>query len=159
VTTVSNGEPTPLRIAIRLNFENANAPGLGAPLPQGVVRVYARGADGALALVGEDRMAATAAGKPVTLTLGQAFDVTAERRQTSASRPCQGSFEAAEEIVLRNAKKTPVTVTVVELLSGDWRILEESDAHEAADAGAARWHLEVPALGERKLAYRVLTRF
>ena len=152
------GEPTPLKIQVRLSFENEKSAGLGSPLPSGDVRIYRRSADGTLAFLGEDDIDATAAGRPVRLTLGEAFDVTAERRQTSAARPSDKSYEASEEITLRNAKDTSVTVTLLESLPGDWRILEESDPHEKASASTARWKLEIPAKGERKLSYRVLSR-
>ncbi|HKO10065.1 MAG TPA: DUF4139 domain-containing protein [Alphaproteobacteria bacterium] len=159
VAAAVEDEPTPLKIQVRLSLENDKASGLGTPLPSGVVRIYRHGADGSVAFVGEDDIDATAAGRPVRLTLGQAFDVSAERRQTSASRPSDKSYEASEEITLHNAKATSVAVTVVETLPGDWRILQESDPHEAASASTARWHLDVPAKGERKLTYRVLTRY
>ncbi len=159
VTSTAASEPAPVGIAVRFSFENDKASGLGTPLPQGIVRVYRHGAEGAIAFLGEDDIAATPAEKPVKLTLGKAFDVTAERLQTSASRPSDKSYEASEEITLHNAKETPVTVTVVETLPGDWHILQESDPHEKASASAARWHLDVPAKGTRKLSYRVLTHY
>ncbi|MFI4987652.1 MAG: DUF4139 domain-containing protein [Alphaproteobacteria bacterium] len=159
VTSAAEDEPTPLDVVVRFSFENAKASGLGTPLPSGIVRVYRHGADGAIAFLGEDDIDATAADKPVRLTLGRAFDVTAERRQTSATRPSDKSYEASEELTLHNAKEVPVSVTVVETLRGDWRILQESDPHEKASSATARWHLDIPAKGTRKLTYHVLTRY
>ena len=156
---VGSDEPIPLRIDVRLSFDNSKAAGLGMPLPRGIVRVYQHWADGTVAFLGEDGIAGTPAGKPVKLTLGQAFDVTAERRQTSFARPSEKSTELGEEIALHNAKDKPVTITVVETMAGDWRILEESDSHEEATATSARWRIEVPAAGTHKLIYRVLSRF
>ena len=158
VMYMAGGEPTPLKVLVRLSFENSKSAGLGTPLPQGTVRVYRRGEDGALAFLGEDDIDATAAGRPVRLTLGEAFDVSAERRQTAAQRPNDKSYDASEEITLRNAKKESVAVTILETLPGDWRILEESAPHEKASSSTASWRLEIPAGGERKLTYRVLTR-
>jgi len=159
VTSQGGSEPTPLPVVARLNFDNKKSAGLGMPLPSGIVRVYQRDAAGASFFLGEDSLSNTAADKPVKLTLGQAFDVTAERRQTNARRPTDRSYEASEEIVLHNAKDKPVTVTVVENLSGDWRIIEESDKHEKATSSAAQWRVEVPAKGERKLTFQVESRF
>lgn len=159
VMAAASDEPIPLRIDVRLGFDNSKAAGLGMPLPRGIVRVYQRAADGTVAFLGEDGMVATPAGKPVKLTLGQAFDVTAERRQTSFAHPSEKSTELGQEITLHNAKDKPVTVTVVETMAGDWRILEESDPHEKAGASAARWRIEVPAEGVHKLTYRVLSRY
>jgi hypothetical protein len=91
----------------------------------------------------------------VRLDLGQAFDITATTRQTDFERLSDTSWEAAYEMVVRNAKPTPITVSVIEQLPGEWRILQESQAHERRDAHAAAWSVAVPAAGEAKLAYRV----
>jgi hypothetical protein len=159
VGSAAAGEPTPLKVDVRLSFVNDKSAGLGQPLPAGVVRVYQRLPGGQNALLGEDRVAPVAAGVPVKLTLGQAFDLTAERRQTGFARPSDRSTDSTEEIVLRNARDEAATVTVAETLPGDWSILEESDKHEKASANVAEWRLEIPAKGSRKLVYRVLSRF
>ena len=159
VTSQGGSEPTALPIVTRLNFDNKKSAGLGMPIPGGIVRIYQRDAGGTSLFLGEDSIPGIAADKPVKLTLGHTFDVTAERRQTSARRPTDRSYEATEEIVLHNAKDKAVTVTVVENLSGDWRIIDESDKHEKATSSAAQWRIEIPANGERKLTFQVETRF
>jgi hypothetical protein len=68
-------------------------------------------------------------------------------------------FESAYEIVLRNAKKEPVTVVVREPVPGDWRMLEESARHTKVAAGTAEWRVQVPSEGSTVLRYRVLVRF
>jgi hypothetical protein len=159
VTAPVGSDPTPVPVSTRLNFENRKSGGLGTPLPGGVVRAYEQSVDGATVFLGEDRVGETPADKPVKLTLGQAFDVTAERRQTNVERPTDRSYEASEEITLHNAKNKPVTVSVVENLPGEWRILEESESHEKASSSAALWRVDVPANGEHKLTFHVESRF
>ena len=68
-------------------------------------------------------------------------------------------FETAHAITLRNAKDVDVSVTVIEPIPGDWKMLTESQPHEREDAGAARWQINIPAGGERILEYRVRVRF
>ncbi len=159
VTASATTAATPVKVDVRLDFDNKKAAGLGMPLPSGVVRVYQRGSDDTTAFLGEDRIASTAVDKPVTLTLGQAFDVTAERRQTSFAHPNDKSFEAGEEITLHNASDKPVTVTVVETIPGNWTIVEQSDPHQKVGAAEAQWHIDVPAKAIHKLSYRVVSRF
>jgi hypothetical protein len=159
VTAPVGSEPTPVPVTARLNFENKKSSALGTPLPGGIVRVFERGPDGASVFLGEDRIAETPVDRPVKVTLGQAFDVTAERRQTNVARPTDRSFEASEEITLHNAKDKPVTVNVVESFPGDWSILEESESHEKASSSAALWRVELPANSVRKLTFRVESRF
>ena len=64
-------------------------------------------------------------------------------------------FESAFEIRLKNAKDEAVTVTVVEPVPGDWKVLSESRQHRKGAANAAVWDVPVPAKGEATLTYRV----
>lgn len=147
-----------LRPEILLSFQNTPADGLGLPLPAGLVRVYDDGAP-TTALLGEDRVGHLAVGQDVELSLGRSFDITAERRQTAFRRiGNQGEFEAANEIILKNAKATPAKVEVVESFYGEWRILEENAPHVLRNSGEAVWTLEVPAKGEVTLAFRYSVR-
>ncbi|HYB10736.1 MAG TPA: DUF4139 domain-containing protein [Alphaproteobacteria bacterium] len=159
VTSPVGSDPTPVPVISKLNFDNKKSGGLGTPLPGGIVRAYERSPDGSPVLLGEDRIAETPVDKPVKLTLGQAFDVTAERRQTNVERPTDRSYEANEEITLHNAKNKSVTVAVVENLPGDWRILDESESHEKVNSSVALWRVDVPANGEHKLTFHVESRF
>lgn len=147
-----------LRPEILLNFANTEVDGLGLPLPAGMVRVYDQGAP-TTALLGEDRISHLAVGQKVELSLGRSFDVTAERRQTAYRRiGTQGEFEAAHEVTLKNAKATPAKVEVVESFYGEWRILEESAAHEMRNSSEAAWTVLVPANGEVTLTFRYSVR-
>jgi len=144
--------------AIRFRFENMAQAGRG--LPAGIVRFYADGA-GMPVLLGESRIRYTPPGGRVSATVGRAVDIIAERKQTDFRRDGlpRGVFETAHAITLRNAKDVDVSVTVIEPIPGDWKMLTESQPHEREDAGAARWQINIPAGGERTLEYRVRVRF
>lgn len=140
----------------RLSFDNAAEQGLGLPLPRGIVRIYG----GRSLFLGEDRLPHTAPGGKVTLTMGQAVDITAVRRRTdyrTEGLP-QGTSEMAYELALRNAKEEAVTVEVVDVLPGDWQILSESAPHEKATDRHAVWRIEVPPRGKAQLTYRARIR-
>ncbi len=151
----AGGEERPVNATVRLVFENTKAGGLGLALPAGVIRFYRRDEAGRALFLGEDAIAHTADGARVELTLGQAFDVTARARQTAFERPSDRLMEIAFEIVLENAKPTPVTATVVEEMAGEWRVLEESHPHERTAAQRAEWRVPVPAAGRAVLTYRM----
>lgn len=149
-----------LKVAVFIEFDNKKAAQLGLPLPKGVVRVYKQDRAGQPQFIGEDRIDHTPENETVRLKLGEAFDVTANRRQTDFRKLGGDSrynyrFESAFEIVLKNAKDEAVTVTVVEPVPGDWRVLEESHPHRKGSAGAAVWQVPVAAKGEATLTYRV----
>jgi hypothetical protein len=153
-----------LKAGVFVEFANREASRLGMPLPKGVVRVYKRDSKGNAQFVGEDPIDHTPKNETVRLKLGDAFDVTADKKQTDWKRRDAGmrgsyAYESAYEIVLRNAKSEAVTVTVREPVPGEWTMVEESQRHAKVAAGTAQWQVQVPAGGSTKLSYRVQTRF
>jgi hypothetical protein len=153
-----------LKTAVYVEFSNRESAHLGQPLPKGVVRVYKRDNAGNAQFVGEDHIDHTPRNEKVRLHLGDAFDVTADKKQTDFRRrePTSNAsyvFESAYEIVLRNAKNEAVNVTVREPVPGDWTMLEESQPHEKAASGTAEWHVAIPAGAATTLKYRVLVRY
>ena len=153
-----------LKAGVFVEFANRESSRLGQPLPKGVVRVYKRDSAGNAQFVGEDRIDHTPKNEKVRLKLGDAFDVTADKKQTDYRRRepnNKASYvgESAFEIVLRNAKTEAVTVTVREPVPGDWTMLDESHKHSKVAAGAAEWKVAVPAGGTTTLKYRVLVRY
>jgi hypothetical protein len=148
-----------LKVGVFVEFQNKGE-GLGIPLPKGVVRVYKKDAQGNAQFVGEDRIDHTPRNEAVRLKLGNAFDVTADRKQTDFQRLAAESrhaevFETAYRLVLKNARKEAVIVVVREPVPGDWTIVSESQPHTKAASGMAEWKIQVPADGEAVLIYRV----
>jgi hypothetical protein len=155
---------TKLKVAAFLEFDNKEASRLGVPLPKGVARVYKKDKSGNAQFIGEDRLDHTAKNEKVRLKLGNAFDVSADKKQTDFKRLSNTSkfgfvAESAYEIVLRNAKKEPVTVTVQEPIPGDWQMLAASQPHTKVSANMAVWKVTVPAEGKTVLTYRTLVRY
>jgi hypothetical protein len=153
-----------MKTAVYVEFTNRESARLGQPLPKGVVRVYKRDSAGNAQFVGEDRIDHTPKNEKVRLHLGDAFDVTADKKQTDFRRrePTNKAsyvFESAYEIVLRNAKSEAVSLTVREPVPGDWTMLEESLPHAKVAAGTAEWRINVPASATTTLRYRVLVRY
>lgn len=153
-----------MKVSVFVEFDNKEASHLGMPLPKGVIRVYKKDGAGNAQFVGEDNIDHTPRNEKVRLKLGEAFDVTADKKQTEFQRLPEPSkrialYEGAFEIVLKNAKKEAVTVTVQEPIPGDWKIINESHKHEKAASNTAVWHIPVPAEGSAKLSYRVQIRY
>jgi hypothetical protein len=153
-----------MKVGVFVQFENREISRLGVPMPKGVVRVYKKDSAGNAQFVGEDRIDHTPKNEKVRLKLGEAFDVTADKKQTDFKRrePTNRAsyvYESAYEIVVKNAKKEAVTVVVREPVPADWTMLEESQRHTKVAAGTAEWKLKVPAEGSTTLRYRVLVRY
>lgn len=153
-----------MKAGVFIEFDNKESAQLGKPLPKGIIRVYKKDSAGNAQFVGEDRIDHTPKNEKVRLKLGEAFDVTADKKQTdfkklgSADR-YNTQFETAFELVLKNAKKEPVTVTVQEPIPGDWKMLSETHPSTKATSNTATWNITVPAEGRATLAYRTLVRY
>jgi len=153
-----------IKAGVFVELKNDSDSGLGMPIPGGVVRVYKKDSSGFLQFVGEDKVDHTPEKEVVRLHLGDAFDVTADKRQTDFKKikgggPYNYIFESAYEIQLKNAKKEQVVVRVQEPLPGDWEILEESGPHRKESAQNASWQVAVPAMGSASLTYRVRVKY
>jgi len=148
--------------AVYLQFDNKGGQ-MGIPLPKGVVRVYKKDSAGRAQFVGEDRIDHTARNETVRLKLGEAFDVTADKKQTNyekiASGLRGGVYETAYQIEIRNAKNEPVEVKVIEPMPGDWQMVSESLPHEKATAHTAVWKVTVPADGKTVLSWKVRVKY
>jgi hypothetical protein len=146
-----------LKVDSYIEFANALDHHLGIPMPAGVVRVYAQNSSqtDSFRFIGEDQVGHIPAGDRVRLKTGKAFDLGGARTQLAYRRlPVEAPFrqhnEARIQIVLSNAKQTPVTIQVQEIFSGEWMLIDGPKPFES-DAHSARWNILVPAQGEASL--------
>jgi hypothetical protein len=152
-----------LKASVYVTFDNKGG-GLGVPLPKGVMRLYAKDSAGNAQFIGEDSIDHTPKNETVRLKMGEAFDVTADRKQTDFQKLSgSGKFnyvsESAYQITLKNAKNQPVVVNVFEPMPGDWQVLSESSPHSKESASTAQWKISVPAGGKAMLTYRVRVKY
>ena len=155
---------TKMKVSVFIEFDNKEASKLGMPLPKGILRVYKKDSTGNAQFVGEDSIDHTPKNETVRLKLGEAFDVTADKKQTDFKvlpNPQKGhvAYESAFEFMLKNAKKEKVTVTVQEPISGDWTITSESAPHSKANSHLALWKIDIPAEGKTTLTYRAQVKY
>ncbi len=139
-------------------FVNAESNHLGIALPKGKLRFYRRDADGQMEFVGEDMIDHTPRNETIRVTTGNSFDLVGERRQTNfrvdnADKWLDESFE----IKLRNRKKEPVEIRVVEHLYrwNNWDITKESDDFKKIDSQTIEFRVPVKPDEERTVTYTV----
>jgi hypothetical protein len=150
-----DGQPQPVTASLR--FKNDKAAGLGLPLPAGRVRMF-DGKD----FLGEAQLGHTAAGQDVALTVGEVFDLKAERKREDFQLDRAGrTMSERIAITLRNAKPQAATVRVIERLGRwtDWEIVEASSASTKRNSQTASFDVSVPAGGETTLRYTVRYRW
>lgn len=149
------GSPIKDPVMVYYKFKNEEKSGLGIPLPAGNVRVYQKDSRGGILFVGEDRIGHTPKDESVTVHIGNAFDVVAERKQTDYKHVDTHTWEFEYEITLRNHKDSPITVEVNEPIGGDWEMLESSFKYTKTAAFAAQFEVPVAANSTSVLKYRV----
>jgi len=145
-------------VQVRLEFQNDAASGLGMPLPEGTVRAFQRDTDGSLELVGEDRIQHTPRGQTVRVSVGGAFDIAAERKQTDFRQVGKGVNEASYEITLTSRRKEGTDVTVIEHAEGDWEILKSTVPHHKKDSRTFEFLIRCEPDKPVTVAYTVRTR-
>lgn len=143
------------KVNVKIEVANTEANHLGMALPKGKVRVYKKDTDGSMQFIGEDLIDHTPRDEKIRLYIGDAFDVVGERKQLSQVRVSNHETRESYEISIRNHKKTPVSVTIVEHTWGDWKITEQSHQHVKKDARTFEFNVDVPASGEVKVTYTI----
>jgi hypothetical protein len=153
------GSPQKDPVLVYYKFKNEEKAGLGMPLPAGNVRVYQKDSKGGVLFAGEDRIDHTPKDEEVSVHIGNAFDIVAERKQTDYKRIDSHVWEMEFEITLRNHKDSPITVQVNEPIGGDWEMLSSSYKFTKTAAFAAQFNVPVDKNGTSVLKYRIRARW
>jgi hypothetical protein len=146
------------KVLVQREFVNAETNQLGVALPKGKLRFYRRDDDGQLEFVGENEIDHTPRNETVRVTTGNSFDLVGERKQTSFRVDTSEKWmDESFEITLRNRKKEPVEIRVVEHLYrwNNWDITAKSDEFTKKDAQTIEFRIPVKPDEARKVTYSV----
>ena len=144
------------KISAMVEFKNSKENHLGMPLPKGRVRFYRRDTDGQLEFTGENLIDHTPGDETIRLYTGNVFDAVGERKRTNYNIDHRGrTIDESFEIKLRNHKKEPIEVRVVEHLYrwNNWEILKNSDEFKKLDSQTIEFRVQVPSDGEKVVTY------
>ncbi len=144
------------KVWVMREFVNSEANHLGMPLPKGRVRFYRRDTDGRLEFTGEDTIDHTPKDERIRVFTGAAFDLTGERRRTIFRNDMGRSMmDEAFEIKVRNRKKEPVEVRVVEHLYrwSTWEISTNSMPYTKTDAQTIEFRVQLQPDEEKTITY------
>ena len=136
-------------VVSQLQIVNSAKEGAGVPLPAGRVRFFESDAAKQLQFTGETTIGHTAVDEKLTLDVGTAFDLAAERRSTVDKRISDREREFGIEIKLRNRKSVPVTIVVEESLGGDITLAQQSHPSTRKDASTLQFSID----GEYRYTY------
>jgi hypothetical protein len=151
-----SSQPIKGKVNIKIEFENKKENKLGIALPKGKVRVFKKDtADDSLEFVGEDEIDHTPKDEKLSLYIGNAFDIVAERTMTD-DKTQWGRRYVTNKIEIRNRKATPVTVFVDEKMPHiDWKIEKTTHKWDKRAAYAARFSVEADVNTPAALEYTV----
>ncbi len=151
-------------VGVYLALKNDQESNLGIPLPGGVIRVYKNDSAGRTQFIGEDKIDHTPEDEDILLKLGNAFDVTAKRIQSSFKKVAnQGAYnfsaEIGQKISVKNATEKAVEILLREEIPGDWEMIAETGLHKRISSNIVEWHLTLPASGSIDHEYVVRVRY
>lgn len=131
----------------------------GLTFPEGRARVFKKGKQGALELIGEDLLKPGTTGGTIRLRVGSSETVKGERRQLDC-RPDDRAKQMREKIELKltNTSKRPVQVVIREYMQrwSNWSIESESEKGKRAGQLAQEWRVKIPKKGSKTISYTVL---
>lgn len=153
------GAPVKDPVQVFYKFKNEDKVGLGMPLPAGTIRVYQADSHDSSLFAGEDHIDHTPKDETISLHIGNAFDIVAERKQTDYKRLSDRLYEFEYEITLRDHKNVPVTVEVNEPIGGDWEMVDSTYKFTKTTAFAAQFQVPVDKDGASVLRYRVRVKY
>jgi len=139
-----------------VEFKNSKENHLGMPLPKGRVRFYRRDTDGQLEFTGENLVDHTPSDETIRLYTGNVFDAVGERKRTGFNIDRRArTLDESFEIKLRNHKKEPMEIRVVEHLYRwtNWDIQKASDPFNKLDSKTVEFRVKVPPDGEKVVTY------
>jgi hypothetical protein len=146
------------KILVQREFVNDETNHLGVALPKGKLRFYRRDDAGQLQFVGENEIDHTPRKETIRVTTGDSFDLVGERKQTDFHVDTSEKWvDESFEIKLRNRKKTPVEIRVVERLYrwSNWNITAKSDDFAKKDSQTIEFRVKVQPDVERTVTYSV----
>ena len=152
------GSDSPGKVQVYREFKNSEVNKLGMALPKGKVRFYTQDGDRQLEFVGENRIDHTPKDEVIRVLTGNSFDLVGEHRMTNntedgANRLATQSFE----IKVRNRKKEPVEIHVVEHAArgGNWTLTAQSQPHEKKDATTFEFRVPLKPDEEKVVTYTI----
>ena len=152
------GNESDPKVAIMREFRNSEANHLGLPLPKGRVRFYKQDEDKQLEFTGENVIDHTPRDETLRVYTGNAFDLVGERRRTNYKIDTSKNWlDESFEIKLRNHKKEPVEIRVIEHLFRwfTWDITEKSDPFVKTNAQTVEFRVQLKPDEEKTMRYTV----
>ena len=146
------------KVQVYREFKNSEANKLGIALPKGKVRFYSQDGDRQLEFVGENQIDHTPKDETIRVLTGNSFDLVGKYRFTDQSHDeANRSMTQAVEVKVRNHKKEPVEIRVLEHANfgGTWTLTARSQEHEKKDAQTFEFRVALKPDEEKTVTYTI----
>lgn len=150
-------------IPVHYVLNNTDKGGLGRSLLwDGKVRVYQDDGHGSTLFLGEDRVPPTPVGGRMKIYIGDSRDVSVTQHKITDRRtnprPSRHKVllydtEEAFRTEVENFKDEPVTVDLVQHITGQWEMVETSASYTRKDANTIVYQVAVPAGGRKTVSF------
>ncbi|MFP4521468.1 MAG: DUF4139 domain-containing protein [Fibrobacterota bacterium] len=137
-----------------LEFSNDKKSGVGKPLPSGTVRVYRRNGQ-EYEFAGEDNIENIPVDEKVKVRLGKAFDLKVKRKQSLFERKGRNVSIYGCKFSVVNSGGKKESIRVMERMSGEWDILENSLSYNKLNSGMIAFDLNLKPEEEKEFFYKV----
>ncbi|MBI5417982.1 hypothetical protein HZA55_08570 [Candidatus Poribacteria bacterium] len=145
-----NGRIDHNKVKISLSINNDPQNGFGMELPNGKIKLYKKDDTENLVLIKEESFPKLPIGRNAKISLSDAPDIYAERRQIESKDLGLGIIEKTYEIELKNNQKEQVNVLVTENISANCQVIETSEPYVKIGTDTIEFSSLIPA-GEKKV--------
>ncbi len=159
-------------IPVSYELQNTAKSNLGhSTLTKGKVRLFQNDQKGGAIFLGEDIFSYTPVGDKTNLHIGDSRDIVVTRKildskRSNIQRNTKGKIQVFDEdydinIVVENLKNTPVTLSIIETIPGQWELADISMEYKRIDHQTLRFNVALLSKQKTtlKLKYKVLNIF
>jgi hypothetical protein len=143
-------------VSVSLIGINDKSSGPGTPLPEGIVNIYNMGDQ--TEYIGSDNMPRIPVGEKITIRIGQAYDVKAERKILEQKKLSGRSEQMTVQVELRNHKDEAIEILVNETVPSyrSYEIIRSG--YPVAEHNARSFNFKIPVSANKTetLTYTIL---
>ena len=124
-------------------------------LPEGVIRLYKRGAKDTIEFLGENILEEKGKTAGLDFRLGLSKNVSFSQVQSDFKQLRAELFESGYLYTFSNNTSSEIEVELNGHFPGEWQILRETQSHEQVSDNDIVWRIKIPPNEKKELRYRV----
>lgn len=139
---------------IQLRFNLPNIMDSSSPAPAGNIRVFRPDTEGEMQFIGAGSIGNLGSGEEASVTLGQAMDLSIQRRQVMFTDN-EDSLLIQYEVTVSNSARESRQVDLSAQFQQAWTLTESTHVMQEDNAGKLSWTMNLPAMGAETIRFTV----